>query len=134
MRRLQFVLNTLAACLLGLFDTAESPAKAERPQSTTWAERIAEDASMRRGRRYEHWIQARLCHGEYDNCQSPELVAKRQERCAKICGLCRYINSLTVWPVPNYRRPPQDVLDALELQAWCSTWRTEAPYSSSSSG
>jgi len=47
----------------------------------------------------------------------------RQAKCAKICGLCRYINSLAVWPAPNYRRPPDRLLAALEKQRWCLTFQ-----------
>jgi hypothetical protein len=65
-------------------------------------------------RRYEHWIQIKVCHGEYDHSMSTKDAAKRRARCAKICGLCRHINSLAVWPDPKYRRPPQTVLNELE--------------------
>jgi len=83
-------------------------------KAKTWAGHVAAITSRDRGRRYEHWIQARLCNGGYDARMSPADAARRQARCAKICGLCRHINSLPVWPSANYRRPAQGVLEALE--------------------
>lgn len=94
-------------------------------RSMTWAVHIEAISSRTHSRRYAHWIQVRICHGEYDHRISPAEASKRQARCAKICGLCRYIHSLEVWPDPNFRRPPQAVLDDLENQPYCSHERPE---------
>ncbi len=129
MKRLQFIFSTLAATLVGLIASkSKASPLAETPMLMTWAERIAQESARTHSRRYEHWIQAKYCNGEYDHLKSPKAAADRQARCAKICGLCRYINSLAVWPVPNYHRPPDSYLTALEEQPWCLTWRTEPPY------
>ena len=127
MKRLQFIISTLGATLSSLiaskFKAAAKPTTA--PTMMTWAERIAEDAERTHGRRYEHLLHAKYCHGSLDHLLSSEETASRQGRCAKICGLCRYINSLAVWPVPNYRRPPDTLLDELEEQQWCLNYQNQ---------
>jgi len=129
LKRLQFILSTLAAVFGGLIGTKSKASRlAEAPKMMTWAERIAQESAKTNSRRYEHWIQARLCTGEYDRNRSPDVVAERKARCAKICGLCRYINSLAVWPVPHYQRPPENYLNALAEQPYCFTYRSEPPY------
>jgi hypothetical protein len=63
----------------------------------------------------------RHCHGEYDHLYTPSEAAERKARCAKICALCRYINSLPVWPDPKYRRPAEVVLESLEREPYFYT-------------
>jgi len=121
MRRLSFILGVIgiASCALAArFKHASLPMAMPKPM--TWAEHIAEIASRTNRRRYAHWIQANICHGGYDHSMSPADAAERQASCAKICGLCRYIHSLEVWPERPFRRPPQAVLDALENQPYCT--------------
>jgi hypothetical protein len=86
----------------------------------TWAEYIQEKVRRTNSRRFEHPIHAAVCRGEWDHLYSPERRAARRARCAKICGLCRYLDSARLWPDPKYRRPPQTVLDALETQPYHS--------------
>lgn len=131
MKRLQFIFGFLAATIGGLIASkSEATPLAETPKLMAWAERIALESSRTHARRFTHLMHGKYCYGDYDHLgkMSPEQVAERQARCAKICGHCRYIHSLTVWPDPNYRRPPDHVLEALEEQPWCLTWRTEPPY------
>lgn len=59
----------------------------------------------------------RMCHGEYDHLLSSGAALKRRERCAGICGNRRHLHSLSVWPDPNYRRPSQLVVAALESKS-----------------
>lgn len=127
MKRLQFILSTLAATIVGLIiSKPKTLPLAEYRKPMTWAEQIAENEAKTRRRRYEHFLHAKYCHGGLDHLSSLEEVAERQARCAKICGLCRYVNSLAVWPDPKYQRPPKSFLEALEEQPRCLTWRTEA--------
>lgn len=128
MKRLQFILCTLAATIVGLIANKCKASLAEAPRSMTWGERIAQETARAHSRRYEHSLHAKYCQGSLDHLSSAEEGAERQARCAKICGLCRYINSLAVWPVANYQRPPENFLKELEEQPGCLTWRTEVPY------
>jgi hypothetical protein len=45
-------------------------------------------------RRYEHWIHAKYCRGEYDHLMSSAEASARRSRCETVCGLCRRLNSL----------------------------------------
>ena len=128
MKRLQFILSTLAATIAGLIGNKCEASLAGARKTMTWAEQIALESARTQRRRYEHLLHAKYCDGGLDHLSSREEVSERQARCAKICGLCRYINSLAFWPNPNYRRPPENFLEALEEQPWCLTWRTEAAY------
>jgi hypothetical protein len=121
-KRLHFIFRVLAAavCTLALHrKTAVAMRPGTRPQ--TWAEHIQEITTKTHSRRYEHYIHARVCHGDYDHLHTPAEAAERKARCARICGLCRYINSLPVWPGPNYRRPAASVLEALEHEPYFYT-------------
>jgi len=113
-KRLYFILSLVAsaACDIARRFTPTGVAMPD-PKPKTWAEHVAES-----GRRFEHVIHMRYCHGEYDHLKSPEEAARRRATCDRICGLCRYISSHPVWPDPNYRRPPQAVLSALENEPY----------------
>jgi len=95
-----------------------------KPARMSWAERIAEHTARTHSRRFEHLIHGNFCGGGYDHLLSPKEVRARQRECAKICGLCRYINSLAIWPVPNYRRPPDGLMKSLEELEWCLTFQS----------
>ena len=82
----------------------------------TWAEFIEGETARTGGRRYEHSIHMRICNGDFG--RPPGALRVRLARCEKICGLCRYIYALEVWPDPNYRRPSEDTLAALEAQEY----------------
>jgi hypothetical protein len=97
-------------------------------QLKTWAMVLSENTKLTGRQRFEHYLHANYCAGSRDRGSSPQAIAARKTRCAKVCGLCRYLNSLKEWPQSNYRRPPQAFLDELEAQPWCLTWRAEAPY------
>ena len=119
-KRLSFVLGALAIAAFALVTKARRPSfGVPIARRQTWAEHIESIARRTNTRRHEHWIQSRMCVGEYDRHKSPAQVAARKHQCAKICGLCRYIHSLDVWPDPKYRRPSRAVLDALENQPCC---------------
>jgi hypothetical protein len=117
-KRLHFIFNVCASAICGvLAQIPPTAAAASVFQLKTWAKHV-ETLSLESGRRYEHWIQMRICHGEYDHLKSSGEALKRRKRCANICGTCRYLHSLAVWPDPNYRRPSQFVLAALEEQSY----------------
>lgn len=123
MKRLSFILSAALTGALGLVKRSHSiDFVMSVGKSRTWAEHVAVTTSQTHARRYEHWIQAKVCNGDYDHLGSAEEAARRRERCAKICGLCRYIQARPVWPDPTYRRPPESVLAALESEAY---YRTE---------
>jgi hypothetical protein len=109
-KRLHFIFNTVVVAVYGLLERTRPIAVTGPAMQLTWAEHFK---TLTGGRRYEHYIQVKVCHGEYDRSMSAEQAAERRARCAKICGLCRHIHLLEVWPDPNYRRPTQVVLAAL---------------------
>jgi len=114
MKRLGFIfgiVGTMACSVAGRFKTAVSARFVAKPKS--WAEHLAE-----RGRRFEQLMHVKYCYGDYDHLSTPEQAAKRKARCAKICGLCRHLNSPQLWPSPTYRRPADSVLTALEREAY----------------
>jgi hypothetical protein len=118
MKRLHFVFGLYASAIFGLFAQLTPKAAATSVlHRKTWAKHI-ETLSLQSGRRFEHWIQMRKCRGAYDHLVSSEEALKRRERCANICGNCRHLHSLAVWPDPAYRRPSKVVLAALESQAY----------------
>src|ERR1022692_545979 len=127
MTHLPLISGMLASALLGLANRSrrESPV-VRTPARKMWAEHVAEVTSKNHGRRYESLTQMKVCHGDFDDRLSLQERARRRSRCAKICGLCRYINSLDIWLDPNYRRPPQVVLDAIEYAPYYSPRRTIA--------
>jgi len=122
-KRLHFIVGMFAAALFGPNNWFRSIAASTlSPHRMTWADHI-EAESSKTGRRYEHFIQMRLCHGAYDHLKSSEEAADRRARCAKICGLCRHLHSLAVWPDPTYRQPTKVVLDALADEPFYSPRR-----------
>ena len=114
MKRLHFIYGMIAAVYELLNVRRRIAATPLAPHRRTWAEHVNALSAEKGGRRYQHWIQMRICHGEYDHLRSSDEAARRRRRCAKICGVCRHIYSLDVWPDPNYRQPSQCVLNALE--------------------
>ena len=130
MKRLKFILLTLAASISGVL-RARLKVNAEPTETRrTWAELINEEVARTNRRRFEHLLHGQYCSGVFDVRRSLAEAYVRKVRCTKICGLCRYIYSLKDWPQPKYRQPPQDFLDELETQEWCLTWKTEDPYRS----
>jgi hypothetical protein len=120
-KRLHVILGMIAAAILGPNKWFRPLAATTlSPHRKTWAEHVAEVTSKSRGRRYECWTHMKVCHGDFDDRLSRRERASRRSRCANICGLCRYINSLAIWPGPKYRRPPQATLDALEAEQFYS--------------
>lgn len=115
MKRVHFIIAAAIGTLIApqLARRAEAKPSAAEKWRKIWSERLSHDLQHHH-RRYEHWIHGNHCMGVYDRTKSAEEVAARKARCAKICGLCRYIYSLDEWPVKHYRRPPQSVLDVLE--------------------
>jgi hypothetical protein len=98
MNRLQFVFGLFASAIYGLLAPRTPIAAAAGVlHRKTWAKHV-ETLSSASGRRFEHWIQMRKCRGEYDHLMSSQEALKRRERCANICGLCRHLHSLAVWP------------------------------------
>jgi len=128
MKRLQFILLAVATCIGALISGKVGTGAALIKTRRTWAELIAEDVQETGGRRAEHLLHGKYCNGSHDHLYTPDEVAKRRARCAKICGMCRYIYSLKEWPQPDYCRPPQEFLDEFEAQESCLTWCSEAPY------
>jgi hypothetical protein len=113
-KRLHFIFSMVATAAYGLARGFRfTVAAMSDPKPRTWAEHVAES-----GRRFEHVIHMRYCHGEYDHLKSPEEAAKRRARCAAICGFCRYTSPHPIWPNPRYRRPPLGVLEALENEPY----------------
>lgn len=119
MKRLSFILSMIAAAACGLAAGFRPTCVAKAaPKPKTWAEHVAEVSSRTHGRRYEHWIHAKVCQGDYDRRMTAAEAAKRRARCAKICGLCRYLYSVPTRSGRLYRRPPKYVLDALENEPY----------------
>jgi hypothetical protein len=118
-KRLHFLFGVAAGAILGLSKLFTANAQTVREAGRkTWAVHMAEITSATNTRRYEHWIQMEVCNGDFDHLYSPEDRARRRARCQKICGLCRYINSLPLWPDPTYRRPSETVLTAIENEPY----------------
>src|SRR5579872_2073823 len=109
-----------------MFMASSGTAKSIQP-CKTWAELITADVKKSGSRRAEHLLHAKYCNGSLDHLHSVAEVAERKARCAKICGLCRYIYSLKQWPQSTYCRPSTKFLRRLEEQEWCVTWKSEAP-------
>jgi hypothetical protein len=119
MRRLYFIVGAVATAVYVVVQhrkPAVAMQAAAGPQ--TWAEHIEEITTRTHTRRYEHLTHVRVCNGYNDQLYSPAMAAERKRRCAEICGLCRYLYTLAAWPDPNYRRPPEDVLKALEREPY----------------
>jgi len=119
LKRLQFIITVVAASLgASALPKRFAPAKpAIAPRRVAGRGPTDYRQTLRgRSRRLEHWIQGKYCNGELDHLYTPAQVADRKARCAKICGLCRYIYSLEQWPPRPYRRPPRAILDALERE------------------
>ena len=118
MRRLRFLAGLVASWIgTTIASTSRAVAKAgaqERPR--TWAEFIDAEVTRTGGRRYEHWIQMAICKG--DHGRQPGAPRGVSARCEKICGLCRYIYTMPTWPYPNYGRPSDAILAALEGQEY----------------
>lgn len=118
MRRLRFLAGVIAGWIgATIATTSRALARASaQERRQTWSEFIEAEVARTGGRRYEHPIQMRLCNGDYG--RRPGAPRVRPAGCEKICGLCRYIYTLPVWPDPKYRRPSDDVLAALEVQEY----------------
>ena len=119
MKRLRFLVSLVGGWIgATIASTSRAVAKlGAHGQRLTWAEFVAAEVERDGGRRYEHWIQMRVCNGDFG--RQPGAPRTRRASCEKICGLCRHIYTLPIWPDPNYRRPPEAVLDALEAQEYC---------------
>lgn len=117
MRRLRFLAGLVASWIgATIATTSQALARASVLERQTWSEFIEAEVARTGGRRYEHPIQMALCNGDYG--RRPGTPRVRRAACEKICGLCRYIYTLLVWPDQNYRRPSDDVLAALEAQEY----------------
>ena len=93
MKRLQFILSTLAATIVGLIASwSESSRLAEVPKLMTWAERMAEDKRRTRAKRYEHPLHANYCRGSLDHLSSAEEVASVR-RDVQIFAACAGIST-----------------------------------------
>lgn len=118
-KRLPLILCAIAVAAYKLFKNSILPAATTlEPQRTTWAKHLDSLTSLTGGRRYEHWMQMRFCHADYDHLMTSEEAARRRARCSKICGLCRHLQLLVVWPDPKYCRPSQTALNALEDESY----------------
>ena len=119
MRRLRFIVGLVAAWIgTTIASTTRTAAKAAtQERRPTWAEFVEAEVKRDGGRRYEHSIQMRICNGDYGRRDGAPRM--RRASCEEICGLCRYIYTLPIWPDPNYRRPSEAVLAALETQEYC---------------
>jgi len=119
MKRLRFLISLIGGWVGATVAStsraaATLDAQGRRP---TWAEFVEAEVKRDGGRRYEHRIQMRICNGDYG--RQPGAPRMRRASCEKICGMCRYIYTLPIWPDPNYRRPSEAVLAALEAQEYC---------------
>ena len=128
MKRVYFIMLTLGAAVGSIVAGKINVFGKPTERRMTWAERIAQEIAETGGRRAEHLLHGKYCNGSLDRLYTPSEIAKRKAKCARVCGLCRYINSLAIWPQQGYCRPPEDFLDSLEAQEWCLTWQTEPPY------
>src|SRR5207253_10054816 len=105
-KRLRFLIGTIAVAVGALVGrTLPLSARAKTVSKLTWAEYIQDRVNTTGSRRFEHPIHMAVCHGDRDHHYSPVDRARRRARCARICGLCRFIHSPQVWPDQNYRRP-----------------------------
>jgi len=115
MKRLQFIARSAVGMVVALVAPRSAAAKPIVRRQPEWAKRLLKD--LKRGkRRYEHYIHASYCCGQYDNHNTSDWVAKRSARCSSICGICRWMYSIEEWPDKHYRRAPNSVLDWLEQE------------------
>ena len=127
MKRPNFI-GLVVASMCGLATREAAAAIAVSPPQLTWAQRIEQEIAGGKGRRFGALGHAKHCGGGYDHLYTVEMAAERAARCAKICGGCRYDNSLAVWRNPDHERPPKHFLDALEEEPYCLTFHNQPTY------